>query len=234
MKEGSERKKRRIVVHAAVLRQGARDDAAAERVGKSTYEIYDSPAQDFDEFFGEVLAPYATIRDYAEAHYGARKGELVAAEFGGSARKLFGDLNQDGSFRHTVGFVLHDSRSKQERLVDLQRGHDVVEADVFFKDGARGISWHTVEEWTQDNGKPNIIIERMVQGIDLLRSADLYVAVVKRWLSQLAPGGTLLAEISHKMPLDERKRLPTLLEDLEVDEVIFNPELTNILVRTYE
>lgn len=220
-----------MAVHAAGLRRGAHDDSVSERTGTAKYEMYDSEATDFDAFFSEVIAPYGSIHDYAEAHYGGRSGELVGIEFGGPARKLFGELNRDRAFRRTAGFVLNDLRSNEEREADLKKGHDVVEADVFFKKGADGLSWHSVEEWTRKNGKPDIIVERMVQGIDLLRSADLYVAVIKRWLSQLSAGGTLFAEISHKMPVEERRKIAGVLQDLEVDEVAFNTDLTALLIR---
>ncbi len=232
MKQDPEYKKRRMATHARILRGGAEGDAASERAGTDRYEFYDSDGESFDKFFADVLIPYGSIRDYLEAHYSAKRGEAVGIEFGGSARKLFRELNRDALFHKTVGFVLNDKRTEAERLEDSGRHHDIVEADVFFNDGAEGLSWRTVEAWVRDNGKPDIIIERMVQGIDLVRKADLYVAIVKRWLSQLSEGGTLLAEIPKLMPREEREKVSMLLQDLDVQEVVFNRDLTSMLIRT--
>lgn len=231
MQESLKPKKRRVGLLARILRSGAEGDGTAEREGVPIYQIYDSEAKEFDSFFGEVLAQHGTIRNYVEAHYDSRKGDLVAAEFGGPARRLCAELNRDGMFKRTAGFVLFDQRDPEQRSEDAQRRHDVVEADVFFKDGAGGLSWRSVEEWVRDNGKPDIIIERMVQGIDLVRQADLFMAIVKRWLSQLAGHGTLLAEIPKKMPREEREKVVQAIRDLETSEAVFNPEMTSVLIR---
>jgi len=73
----------------------------------------------------------------------------------------------------------------------------------------------------------------MVQGVDLIRRADLYVAIVKRWLSQLAERGTLLAEIPLMMPLEERNKVAQLLQDdsLQSEEVVFSKDKTRFLFR---
>ena len=230
MKESAEPKKRNVARNALILRAGAEGDSVSEREGTSNYDTYDSEPESFDAFFDEVIAPYDGIRDYAEVEYGSRKGELVAAEFGGPARKLFGELNRGHMFRRTAGFVLNDLRNDAERDADSKNGHDVVEADVFFKYGADGLSWHAVEEWTSKNGKPDIIFERMIQGVQLLRRADLYVAIVKRWLSQLSEGGTLFAEISSMMPLEERQKIPALLQELDAEEIAFNRDITCVRI----
>jgi hypothetical protein len=227
-------KKYRRTTHGRIIRSGAEGDLGAERERADHYAYYDSSEENFDSFFADVLAPYGRIRDYIEAHYGEKNGALVAVEFGGPARKLFAGMTTDGLLGRSAGFVLHDARSADDKTQDAQRRHDVVEADVFFKDGADGLSWHTVEEWVARNGKPHIAIERMVQGVDLIRRADLYVAIVKRWLSQLAEHGTLLAEIPHLMPLEEREKIVHLLQDdsLIGEELVFNTNITRFLFRS--
>lgn len=230
MKEKPE-KKYRLGTSARIVKRGAMDDALMEFKGADHYERYDSSTESFDEFFKDVLAPYATIRDYVEAYYGVEKGVLVGVEYGGPARQLFEGLNSDKIFRKTVGFTLIDRRDEQEHAQDTLNDHDVVEADVFFKDGVGGLSWRTVEEWTKTNGKPDIAIERMVQGVDLIRRADLFVAILKRWLSQISDHGTLLAEIPKFMPQEERNKIPALLENVEVEEMVFSSDITKVLVR---
>jgi hypothetical protein len=232
MKESAD-KKFRIGRVARVMRHGAHSDSVAERKGTNFYEFYDSPLESFDAHFEGVLAPYGGIRHYAESLYGAKTGDAIAVEFGGSARALFADLNQDGMFKRTAGFALNDLRSDAERAEDEQRHHDVVEADVFFKKGADSLSWHTVDDWTKKYGKPDLIIERMVQGMHMVRRAELFVALTKRWLSQLEEGGTLLAEIPTQMDEEERKKIPVLLEALNdhVSEIDYNKEITAVLIR---
>lgn len=230
MKEGRERKYR-LSTHARILREGGSGDSVSERSGDTLYDFYDSDAESFDTFFSEVLAPYATIQDYAEAYYGVKRGEALAAEFGGPARALFRELNKDNFYQKTVGFVLNDLRTDSEKVEDESHSHEVVEADVFLKKGADGLSWHAVEEWTKRNGKPDIGIERMVQGVDLIRRADFFVAIVKRWISQLSEGGTLLVEIPRKMPKEERAKIATLLEELDTEEVAFSTDDTALLIR---
>ncbi|OGG53100.1 hypothetical protein A3C20_02880 [Candidatus Kaiserbacteria bacterium RIFCSPHIGHO2_02_FULL_55_25] len=233
MNERTEPKKRRMSTHARVMLRGAEDDTFAERERADHYAYYDSSEQNFDAFFAEVLLPYKSIREYTEAHYGEKKGKMVAVEFGGPARKLFAGMTDHGLLGRSAGFVLHDARSDDEKARDSERHHSVIEADVFFKKGVAGLSWRTVEEWVRRNGKPDIAIERMVQGVDLIRRADLYVAIVKRWLSQLAERGTLLAEIPRMMPLEERKKVAQLLQDdsLQGEEVVFSKDKTRFLFR---
>jgi hypothetical protein len=225
--------KLRIGRVARIMRHGAHDDSVAEREGIDFYAYYDSPLASFDRHFEGVLAPYGGIKHYAEEMYEAKRGEAIAVEFGGTARKLFGELNRDGMFKRTAGFVLNDIRSDAERAEDSARNHDVIEADAFFKNGADGLSWHTIEEWTQKNGKPDLIIERMVQGMQLVRRAEIFVALTKRWLSQLEEGGTLLAEIPLLMEREERTKIPALLEALSdhVSEIDYNKEMTAVLMR---
>jgi hypothetical protein len=205
----------------------------AEQKGKDLYDFYDSTAENFDEFFSEVLAPHSSIREYVEAHYGTEKESLVGVEYGGPARKLFSAIGASGSLKRSAGFVLHDQRTHEDRANDTEGRHDVVEADVFFRKGVHGLSWNTVEQWVGENGKPDIAIQRMVQGVDLIRRGDLYAAIAKRWLSQVAPGGTLLAEIPRMMPMEERQKVAELLHDdaLDAEEVVFSNDLTAFLVR---
>lgn len=226
-------KKRRLSTHARIVRYGAEGDAAAERSGAEIYDFYDSPAESFDAFFSEVLAPYASIRDYMEAYYGRDEGTLRGVELGGPGRALFAELNRGRVFKRTAGFVLHDGRSGDERAADQAQGHDVVEADVFFRQGADGLSWNTVEKWVDANGKPDLVIERMVQGVDQIRRADLYVAIVKRWLSRLSEDGTLLAEVPRAMPMEERRKVFELLSDdsFDMEEAVPNADLTALLLR---
>lgn len=224
-------KKYHLGKSARILRHGATGDSVSERGSDIPYDFYDSNAESFDTFFSEVLAPYATIQDYAESYYGDKQGEALAVEFGGPARKLFGELNKENFYRRTAGFVLNDLRTDSEKSDDETRHHDVVEADVFFKQGADGLSWHAVEEWTSRNGKPHLAIQRMVQGVDLIRRADLFAAIVKRWLSELADGGTLFAEIPRMMPREERDKLPTLFEELDAEEVVFGSDITMVSIR---
>jgi hypothetical protein len=232
MKENPD-KKLRIGRVARVMRRAAHEETMVERDGIDHYDHYDSPLESFDRHFSGVLAPYSGIRHYAEDIYGAKRGEAVAVEFGGPARALFANLNQDGMFKQTAGFVLNDLRSGEERMEDAQRHHDVVEADVFFKKGAHGLSWHTIDEWTKMHGKPDLIIERMVQGMHMVRRAELFVALAKRWLSQLEEGGTLLAEIPVLMDQEERNKIPALLDALSdrVSEIDYNKEMTAVLIR---
>jgi hypothetical protein len=219
-------------VDAHIVREGAIGDAARERTGDlSFYDTYDSPAQSFDDYFAEVLTPYRTLREYVEAHYGSNKGEGTAVEFGGPGRKLFADLNDKKLFRRTAGFVLHDPRNNLERQMDVARGHDVIEADVFFDEGAAGLSWRTVEEWIRKNGRPLFTVERMVQGIDLVRRADLYMHFTQQWLSQLPESGTLLAEISKKMPFEERKKVVTAVRALDIHKANFREDMAGMLIR---
>lgn len=212
MIEHSDRKKFRRTTVARIIRSGAEGDAASERKGLMFYDHWDSDARNFDAFFQDVLIPFKTIKEYMEATYEKKKGQLIGAELGGPARKLFQGLNEDHLFDHTVGFVLHDHRNSDERDVDTARYHDVIEADVFFKDGADGLSWRTVEEWVSKHGKPDLVVERMVQGIDLIRRADIFAAIVSRWHSVLAEGGTMLLEVPKPMSADQLAELQRALE----------------------
>lgn len=233
MKEAPKQKRFRLSTEARIIRQGSGDDLLSELKGKDRYDYYDSSAEDFNEFFSEVIAPYTSIREYVEAHYGTKEKTLVGIEYGGPARKLFSEIGARGSLKRSAGFVLLDRRTDEDKIRDIAERHDVVEADVFFRKGAHGLSWNTVEEWVAQNGRPHLAIERMVQGVDLIRRADLFVPIAKRWLSQLAPQGTLIGEIPHMMPLEERRRVAILLQDdaLDAEEVIFNNDLTAFLIR---
>ena len=73
----------------------------------------------------------------------------------------------------------------------------------------------------------------MVQGMQLVRRAELFVALTKRWLSQLEEGGTLLAEIPMLMDKGERGRIEEHLNAIDdyVSEIAYSPEMTAVLIR---
>lgn len=230
MKDGIEKKRRSLATFARTVRSGAESDKSAEKDGVPLYDFYDSDAESFDEFFSEVIAPYPSIQRYIESRYGVDAESLVGIELGGPARKLFGEIGAHGIFRRTAGFVLHDGRTSQDAQRDAENRHDIVEADVFFRQGAEGLSWREVEDWTAQHGKADIAIQRMVQGVDLIRDARLYFMITKRWMTLLSPGGTLLAEVPHRMPYSERQDVMNMLEDIEHSELACNTDMTAVRI----
>lgn len=230
MKDGFEKKKRSLATFARIVKSGAESDRGSEQDGLHLYDFYDSDAESFDEFFSEVIAPYPSIQKYVESRYGIESESLVGIELGGPARKLFSEIGAQGNFRRTAGFVLHDGRNPKEARTDAENRHDVVEADVFFRQGVGDLSWRDVEEWTSQYGKADIAIQRMVQGVDLIREPKLYDMIVKRWMTQLAPGGTLLTEVPHRMSYEDRQLLMGILEGIEHSEIACNTDMTAVRI----
>jgi len=197
---------------ARIVRRGAEGDAHAEREGVGFYDHWDSDIANFDAFFAGVLKPFKSIGEYVASNYEKRKGQLIGVEFGGPARKLFQDLNVENIFSHSAGFVLRDHRSEAEKHQDIERHHEVVESDVFFKDGAHELSWRSVEKWFSEHGRPDLIIERMVQGIDLIRRPDLFAAIVSRWHAVLSDDGTMLVEVPKVFTAGQLAKLQQIFE----------------------
>jgi hypothetical protein len=178
---------------ARIVGIGAYGDYRSERRETDQYCKYDSDAADFDLDFTHLLGSCKSIEEYVRIHY-IKNGPIVAIELGGPARKLFGKMDRT-LFSRTAGFTLLDKRSDFEKNADEEICHDVITADVFYKSLLPDHSWSSVEEWVKENGQPMVIIERMVQGIDLIRSVELFMMIVSRWYSLLAPGGVIFLEL---------------------------------------
>lgn len=205
-----EPKKRRRSTHIRIIRGGAEGDLRSERERSERYEFSDSDTASFDTAFGKVIAPHASIEAYMASEHKESGEGMIAIELGGSARALFRGMRAS-KFARTGGFTLLDRRTEEEKSEDAARSHDVIEADVFFNEGAGGRSWKDVEHWIHEHGKPVLIIERMVQGIDLIRRADLFADIVARWYSLIERGGTMLIEIPRPLTPDQIKELEGIL-----------------------
>lgn len=195
------------------MRGAGWQDAEGERQGTTfeTYEYYDSPIETYEEHFHTLIVPHRTIADFVTATYAEKIGSLVGIELGGPARRLFRGFPQ-GCFKNTAGFTLTDQRTSEERRDDSARGHEVIEADVFFKSGPDGNSFKAVQEWIKDHGGADIIIERMVGPLDMIRDASIFQALLTRWYPLAGARGTLLLQVPRTIPLDQLKPMCNWIE----------------------
>lgn len=198
----------------------------------SAWPVFDAPLEHFESDtagFGKVLGHQEGDRHpsllvaYLKANYPElfKQGELIALELGGMGSQLFYDLYRSGAFKKTGGATLLDTRSEETKEQDANINHDVLEANIFsltFTDseGNVHVGWEAVEKWVEENGRPHLIIERMVGGYvpvteqvsreftpNRLRLLFLHAL---RWYKILADEGTLLLEI----PFNESDVKPML------------------------
>lgn len=163
-----------------------------ERLG---WMFYDSPLEEYDIQFRKTLPEnISSLAEYVKEIYKEKKGRLIGIELGGPGKKLFTGLAPE-YFSKTAGFTLHNKlEGKKKDTSDEQ--HQVIEADVFSrrKDGDVLDGYQKIEKWIKENGKADIIIEKMVAPIDAL-SAEYLLLVIKRWYKLLNQGGTLFLEL---------------------------------------
>ena len=159
------------------------------------WRFYDSPIEDYDINFKGVLPKgIENLDEYVKETYPDKKEHLIGIEIGGPGKRLFAKLAPD-YFSKTVGFTLHDKFQDKANRSDSEK-HQVVEADVFSrrKEGETIPGYQDIEKWIRDNGKADVIIEKMVAPIDAPYS-DHLLLIIKRWYKLLNNGGTFFMEL---------------------------------------
>jgi hypothetical protein len=104
-----------------------------------------------------------------------------------------GDLNNNGIFKKTAGFTLNNFSDSETK------NHEVVEADVFFKSTLWEKSYLDVQNWVSQNGKVDILIERMVGPLFLIRDPNLLYLLLDRWILLLNNFGTAFIQLPQKL-----------------------------------
>lgn len=205
----------RIIKYASINAQHGESELSYQTDGTEYWDVYDSSCKEFERNFKEVL-PAGGFQEFIDTHYGNKKGSLIAMELGGPASKLFEGF-EPNIFKETVGVSLNDLRTDKQKASDEKRHHNVLEADVFsIRPNLKGYGtyparqWATVKKWTEEHGRPDIIIERMLGGIDMVRRKKIFLAILNRWYKLLAPEGTIFFEAPknhHKtIPISEYKK----------------------------
>lgn len=176
------------------------------------WDVYDSPLAEYDRSFKDVLEG-KTFQQFIETHYTDKQGNLVGMELGGPGHNLFQGF-KEGLFRETVGVTLNDIRKESDKKEDVTRNHQVIEADVFLrKPQMKGYEqfpvrqFRTIEDWVKQHGNPDIIIERMLGGLDMIRRKEIFLSILDRWYTLLSDEGTIFFEA----PRNDTKGV-TLLE----------------------
>lgn len=163
-----------------------------ERLG---WMLYDSPIEIYDENFKEVLPEnIEDLNSYIKSIYRQKKGKLIGIELGGPGKKLFANLAPE-YFAKTAGFTLH-KKSEDKENESKNGQHQIIEADVFSRRKKDDIlpGYQNIEKWVKENGKADIIIEKMVAPIDS-PTAEHLLLIIKRWYKLLNQGGTLFLEM---------------------------------------
>jgi hypothetical protein len=169
---------------------------ALDLAEKNAFEYYDSRLHSYEADFQDLIAPHSSLLDFISDKYNKKLGDLVAIELGGPGVNLFSDLDPDGKvFRKTAGFTLF----KLPEHFDLENNHEVVEADVLQRRGGNKLSFSMVEDWVKQNGKPDLIIERMVGPLHMIKSYKVFLQILDRWYKLLKDGGTMFIEIPKGM-----------------------------------
>jgi hypothetical protein len=167
---------------------------------QGSWLIYDSPLKSFD---GSMDLPEGckSIKDYLDHEYDERLGDLIGIELGGPGSKLFADLNTDRQrFKKSVGVTLRDIRYEPAKESDPLINHEILEANVFslgFRgwDGVKHPGFEKVREWVQNNGKADLILEKMHLPIYRFKSSSkLFMNIVLRWYELLDNTGSLLLQ----------------------------------------
>lgn len=156
------------------------------------WDYYDSPTTNYEATFREVFpAKVESFSQYLHQYYGYKIGQLIGVEIGGPAIKLFSGLNRESTFKHTAGFTLNAPKNTS----DHPGNHEVVEADVFntrrSEEKIKG--YQNIRKWVDKNGRVDILIERMVRGIQ--KPDNIVIQALKRWYQLLSEDGTAFAEL---------------------------------------
>jgi len=164
---------------------------------KTPWAVYDSDVTSFDLSFAGVLEDYGDIKSFIEKEYSGKKGELVAIELGGPGNTLFGSF-PEGYLARSAGFTLRDVKKGIENK-EARLHHSVYEADILSKRIKPGdlAGFEVVRDWVKGNTKDgvDIIIERMMAGLNDKKSQDLFLLNVCRWYKLLNGEGCLIAEV---------------------------------------
>lgn len=202
------------------------------------YNVFDSSLKNFNHDMSSTLPKDCKdISQYLDTRYPAKKGRMVGIELGGPGCNLFKDLRP--LFSKTVGFTLHADQNLKS-----PQNHEVIEADVFSRrkiDSEEIDGYQRVEKWVKENGKADLLIERMVGGITTI-DIDHFILIAKRWYKLLSEDGTafiqfpvLSGDINNTI-----KTLNTLQRtigkhrdkfDISYKEDIFNPDQVYFLLR---
>lgn len=163
------------------------------------WEYYDSTIDSYSESFKSVMGGERDLNNFVRNFFKERKQRPIGIELGGPAVKLFAGFDHN-TFSKTAGFTL-----KKLPEHEHVQNHEVVEADVFLKEGRDRFrkqvldedkrSWNQVLDWVQKNGKPDFIIERMVGPLFMIRDLNLFFMLLKRWVNILNEGGLMLVQI---------------------------------------
>lgn len=212
------------------------DERELENTPSGFWGVYDSDFCDFWSTFRAVCVgekegeQYNNLSDYLRLYYAGRN-DLVGMEIGGPGRKLFksmlnelnDELDSKLEFRSTVGVTLNDLRSDKETSEDQERNHYILPADVFLhgyteKDGNKMPGLEDIKAWTEEHGKADLIIERMIAGISDFspklgaKDIDLHILFrsVLKWYELLNEEGTMFLELPFDASTKEKYVEPIL------------------------
>lgn len=183
--------------------ENAREFERASNMGEESqsmgWDYYDSSLQNYEASFEDVFPEgVKSFQEYIDRYYANKKGDLVGIEIGGPAIKLFNGLNEDGVFRKTAGFTLHTPKEAEVRLP-----HQIIEADVFNKRNPNDKlpGYQTLEKWIKENGKADMLIERMVGGIG--KDDNVLLSALRRWYTLLNEEGSAFIELPTRFSSQE-------------------------------
>ncbi len=209
---------------------------AEPTIGRDAWEIYDAPLDEFNRSFKKSL-PEGGFQAFVDMYYKERKGQLIGMELGGPGSNFFGGFDE-GTFKETVGVTLNDLRETNQKEADDSRHHSIIEADVFsIKPHAEGYEyfparqWRTVKEWVQTHGQPDMIVERMLGPMNHIKRKEIFLAILDRWYTLLAPEGTIffggpknhhatIPVLAYAPELEKLRHIPTLEFSSNIN---FNP-----------
>ncbi len=194
------------------------------------WAIYDSDITSFDLSFAGVLEDYGDIKSFVEEEYSDKKGELVAIELGGPGNTLFGSF-PEGYLAKSAGFTLRDVEKGIENK-ETRLHHSVFEADIFSKriKPSDLAGFEVVRDWVRGNTKDgvDIIIERMMAGLNDKESQNLFLLNVFRWYKLLNEEGCLIVEVPS---FDYNEDAHIFWRNVEVIQKEGGFEKHNLLVR---
>ncbi len=206
--------------------------AQTEEQEAARYKFYDSPLHSFDSSFaGTFPEKMHTISEYLEQFYKEKDGTLVGMELGGQGCNLFGPKGLEKYFGKTVAFSL--TKDSEKNTLSIPKNHELIRADVFHKrkkedySGTEQPSYRTVERWVEQNGKVDIIFERMGLGKAGLTEKH-FLQILKRWYELLSPEGTMFIELPSYLyyPLNptaiSKQSFDSLREFLEKNKRFFD------------
>lgn len=149
----------------------------------------------YDSDFRNVLPKGENVKDYIESALVDKKGNAVLLELGGTGSRLAGGFTP-GVFKKSLGINLIDVRDRVDptlREADKKRNHSVLEGDLMSDE-----TYEKTQEWLGEGGKVDVIIERMVGGLENLPFEPFIIANrANQWYEMLSDNGMIFAEVPY-------------------------------------